>query len=365
MSSLSIRDVQKSYGAFKVLHGVDVDLEDGGFLVLLGPSGCGKSTLLNIIAGLDEPSSGDIAIGDRSVTALPPKDRNIAMVFQSYALYPTMSVERNIGFGLEMRGVPEQQRRAEVQKAAELLQIGHLLDRLPANLSGGQRQRVAMGRAIVRSPDLFLFDEPPSNLDAKLRVEMRTEIKRLHERLGTTIVYVTHDQIEAMTLATKVAVMKGGYVQQLADPRTIYERPANMFVAGFIGSPAMNFIRGELISDDGGSRFESGGVIVPVSIPDSAARRRDCVLGVRPEELKVVERDNAAIHGVIDVVEPTGPDTMVTAVVGDHAIVARAEARFQGRRSDQVRFSVDAQSINLFDAETQDRIETGVNPQHL
>jgi multiple sugar transport system ATP-binding protein len=357
MATLSIRKIQKSYGALKVLHGVDVDLDDGGFLVLLGPSGCGKSTLLNIIAGLDEPSDGDIAIGERSVTALPPKDRNIAMVFQSYALYPTMSVARNIGFGLEMRGVSEEERRIEVQKAAEMLQISHLLDRLPANLSGGQRQRVAMGRAIVRSPDLFLFDEPLSNLDAKLRVEMRTEIKRLHERLGTTIVYVTHDQIEAMTLATKVAVMKGGHVQQLADPRTIYERPANMFVAGFIGSPAMNFIRGRLISDGTASRFESEGVVVPVSARETAVGSRACFLGIRPEEFKLVDNDDVAIKGVIDVVEPTGPDTMVTVKVGEHSIVARAEPRFQGRRGDQVRFGVDRQSINLFDAKTEVRIE--------
>jgi multiple sugar transport system ATP-binding protein len=317
--------------------------------------------LLNIIAGLDEPSAGEISIADRSVTALPPKDRNIAMVFQSYALYPTMTVERNIGFGLEMRGVPEQQRRADVQKAAEMLQIGHLLDRLPANLSGGQRQRVAMGRAIVRSPDLFLFDEPLSNLDAKLRVEMRTEIKRLHERLGTTIVYVTHDQIEAMTLATKVAVMKGGYVQQLADPRTIYERPANMFVAGFIGSPAMNFIRGRVISEDGRSRFESEGVDMSL-IGYADAGSRDCVLGVRPEELKVVTADRASIRGLIDVVEPTGPDTMITAIVGDQPVVARGEARFTGRRGDHVWFSVDPQSINLFDAITEQRIEADANP---
>jgi len=365
MATLSIKNIQKSYGALKVLYGVDVDLDDGGFLVLLGPSGCGKSTLLNIIAGLDEPSAGDVAIGGRSVTALPPKDRNIAMVFQSYALYPTMSVARNIGFGLEMRGISEEERRVEVQKAAEMLQITHLLDRLPANLSGGQRQRVAMGRAIVRSPDLFLFDEPLSNLDAKLRVEMRTEIKRLHERLGTTIVYVTHDQIEAMTLATKVAVMKGGHVQQLADPRTIYERPANMFVAGFIGSPAMNFIRGRLISDGTASRFESEGVVVHVSASKAAAGSRQCFLGIRPEEFKIVDSDDAAITGVIDVVEPTGPDTMVTVKVGDHAIVARAEPRFQGRRGEQIRFGVDPQSINLFDAETEDRIATDLPHRRL
>ena len=276
MATLSLKDVRKSYGTVQVLHGIDIELEDGGFLVLLGPSGCGKSTLLNIIAGLDETSSGDIAIGGRSVSNLPPKDRNIAMVFQSYALYPTMSVERNIGFGLEMRGTSVDQRRAAVERAADMLQVTHLLDRKPANLSGGQRQRVAMGRAIVRDPDLFLFDEPLSNLDAKLRVEMRTEIKRLHERLGTSIVYVTHDQIEAMTLATKVAVMKGGHIQQLADPRTIYECPANMFVAGFIGSPAMNFLKGRLAKSDFGLAIPGTGRLTGFGqrrCDDSRARR--------------------------------------------------------------------------------------------
>ena len=263
MATLSIKGVRKSFGAVEVLNNIDIELEDGGFLVLLGPSGCGKSTLLSIIAGLEPSSGGDVVIGERNVNNVHPKDRNIAMVFQSYALYPTMSVKRNIGFGLEMRKVPEAEREAGVQRAAELLQIEHLLERKPGQLSGGQRQRVAMGRAIVRDPDLFLFDEPLSNLDAKLRVEMRTEIKRLHDRLGTTTVYVTHDQIEAMTLGTKVAVMKNGVIQQLADPQTIYEKPANMFVAGFIGTPTMNFLRGTL--------EEAGGALCA-----EACRRQPC-----------------------------------------------------------------------------------------
>lgn len=355
MATLSLKNIRKSYGALEVLHGIDVELEDGGFLVLLGPSGCGKSTLLNIIAGLDDSSSGDIAIGGRSVSALPPKDRNIAMVFQSYALYPTMSVERNIGFGLEMRGVPADQRREAVAQAADMLQVTHLLDRKPANLSGGQRQRVAMGRAIVRNPDLFLFDEPLSNLDAKLRVEMRTEIKRLHERLGTSIVYVTHDQIEAMTLATKVAVMKGGHLQQLADPRTIYERPANMFVAGFIGSPAMNFLRGRVVRSDRGWQFRAEGVALELGAGNGELTERDLILGVRPEELKIVQV-HGAFHGVIDVVEPTGPDTILTTVIGPQTVIARVEPRFSGKRGDTVVFAVDASSVNLFDAETQLRL---------
>ncbi|MCC2613929.1 sn-glycerol-3-phosphate ABC transporter ATP-binding protein UgpC [Neorhizobium sp. Rsf11] len=357
MATLSLKKVRKSYGAHNVLHGIDIELEDGGFLVLLGPSGCGKSTLLNIIAGLDDSSSGDISIGGRSVSALPPKDRNIAMVFQSYALYPTMSVERNIGFGLEMRGVAVDKRREAVARAADMLQVTHLLDRKPANLSGGQRQRVAMGRAIVRDPDLFLFDEPLSNLDAKLRVEMRTEIKRLHERLGTSIVYVTHDQIEAMTLATKVAVMKGGNIQQFADPQTIYERPANMFVASFIGSPAMNFLEGRLVKSGSGWKFLAGGVSLDLGSDFAELSEGDVTLGLRPEELKVVEgHETGAFEGIIDVVEPTGPDTMLTTIIGGQTIIARVGPRFAGKRGEPVTFAVDPASVNLFDPRTQMRL---------
>lgn len=357
MATLSIQNVKKSYGALEILHGIDIELEDGGFLVLLGPSGCGKSTLLNVIAGLDDISGGDIRIGERSVIERAPKDRNIAMVFQSYALYPTMSVERNIGFGLEMRGIDEATRSRAVKEAANLLQISHLLDRRPANLSGGQRQRVAMGRAIVRNPDLFLFDEPLSNLDAKLRTEMRTEIKRLHERLGTSVVYVTHDQIEAMTLGTKVAVMKGGYIQQLADPRTIYEKPANMFVASFIGSPSMNFVPGRLAGEGKTLRFEAPGVsIVLPSGSVTSSTPGSAILGVRPEELKIAGQNPSMLNGVIDVVEPTGPDTMVTVKIGDRTVVARVPPRFDGRRGDTLGLTVDPESINLFDPETEQRI---------
>ncbi|MER8771976.1 sn-glycerol-3-phosphate ABC transporter ATP-binding protein UgpC [Mesorhizobium sp. M0960] len=358
MATLSIRDVRKSYGSVQVLHGVDIELEDGGFLVLLGPSGCGKSTLLNMIAGLDDTSGGDILIGGRSVLDLAPKDRNIAMVFQSYALYPTMSVARNIGFGLEMRGVGADQRTRAVEDAARMLQISHLLDRRPANLSGGQRQRVAMGRAIVRDPELFLFDEPLSNLDAKLRVEMRTEIKRLHERLGTTIVYVTHDQIEAMTLGTKVAVMKSGYIQQLGDPRTIYERPANMFVASFIGSPAMNFLAGRLVPDSEGVRFQASGVSIVLPTRNRQVdSERPVVLGIRPEELRTVAHNRASIMGEIDVVEPTGPETMVTVQVGENAIIARLPPRFAGRRKEPICLAVDPASVNLFVPDSGQRID--------
>ena len=242
MASLTIRNLNKSFGSVAVLKGINLEVKDGEFVVLVGPSGCGKSTLLAMIAGLESVSAGEIRIGERVVNGVPPKDRDIAMVFQSYALYPTMTVQGNITFGMESRGVPKKEQAEALARVAGLLQIENLLGRKPSQLSGGQRQRVAMGRALVRDPELFLFDEPLSNLDAKLRVEMRTEIKKLYQRLGKTTIYVTHDQVEAMTLASRIAVMHQGTLQQFAEPRTVYDRPANMFVAGFMGSPAMNFV---------------------------------------------------------------------------------------------------------------------------
>ncbi|MDB5529547.1 MAG: ugpC [Devosia sp.] len=358
MATLSINSVRKSFGAVEVLSNIDIDVEDGGFLVLLGPSGCGKSTLLAIIAGLETSSGGDILIGDRNVNDVHPKDRNIAMVFQSYALYPTMPVRRNIGFGLEMRKVDAKERDAAVNRAAELLQIEHLLDRKPGQLSGGQRQRVAMGRAIVRNPDLFLFDEPLSNLDAKLRVEMRTEIKRLHERLGTTTVYVTHDQVEALTLGTKVAVMKDGVIQQLADPETIYERPANMFVAGFIGSPTMNFLRGTLeqAADDLHLRYDGGTLALPELAQDVAHFvGRTVVAGIRPETLNAGP-GAATLTGIVDIIEPTGPDTMVIVNVGGQLITARLGPRARPVSGQSLTLSADSAAINLFDPDTGNRI---------
>ncbi|CAN7603576.1 sugar ABC transporter ATP-binding protein [Devosia sp. Root413D1] len=358
MATLSIKGVRKSFGAVEVLNNIDIEVEDGGFLVLLGPSGCGKSTLLAIIAGLEPSSGGDILIGDKNVNDVHPKDRNIAMVFQSYALYPTMPVRRNIGFGLEMRKVDAKEREAAVQRAAELLQIEHLLDRKPGQLSGGQRQRVAMGRAIVRNPDLFLFDEPLSNLDAKLRVEMRTEIKRLHDRLGTTTVYVTHDQVEALTLGTKVAVMKGGVIQQLADPETIYDRPANMFVAGFIGSPTMNFLTGMLEHGDGGLvlRHAAGSLALVGLEQDVAAFvGREVVAGIRPETLNAGQ-GAAGLQGIVDVVEPTGPDTMVIVSVGGQLLTARLGPKVRPKPGDTLNLSVDTAAINLFDPVTGNRI---------
>ncbi len=246
MASLTIRDLNKSFGSVAVLKGIDLEVKAGEFVVLVGPSGCGKSTLLALIAGLESVTAGEIRIGERVVNDVPPKDRDIAMVFQSYALYPTMTVRGNITFGMESRGVPKQAQAQALARVAGLLRIESLLGRKPAQLSGGQRQRVAMGRALVRDPALFLFDEPLSNLDAKLRVEMRTEIKKLYQRLGKTTIYVTHDQVEAMTLASRIAVMHQGKLQQFAEPRTVYERPANMFVAGFMGSPSMNFLPAQM-----------------------------------------------------------------------------------------------------------------------
>ncbi|MGN6486645.1 MAG: ABC transporter ATP-binding protein [Devosia sp.] len=358
MATLSIQGIRKSFGTVEVLKNIDLELEDGGFLVLLGPSGCGKSTLLSIIAGLEPSSGGDILIGTRSVNDMHPKDRNIAMVFQSYALYPTMPVRRNIGFGLEMRKVPQAERDAAVNKAAELLQIEHLLDRKPAQLSGGQRQRVAMGRAIVRDPDLFLFDEPLSNLDAKLRVEMRTEIKRLHDRLGTSVVYVTHDQVEAMTLGTKVAVMKEGVIQQIADPQTIYERPANMFVAGFIGSPTMNFLSGTLeqAGDTLALRYGDGALpLIGLEQEVSGHIGRKVVAGIRPESLGA-GMGAATLSGTVDVVEPTGPDTMVIVSVGGQLITARLGSRSRPTLGETLDIVVDTTAVNLFDPESGNRI---------
>src|SRR5690349_2647924 len=359
MASLEIAGVKKRYGNVEVLKGIDIGLETGEFLVLLGPSGCGKSTLLNIIAGLTQPSEGEIKIDGRTVNNVHPKDRDIAMVFQSYALYPNMTVANNLGFGLEMRGVGRAQRQIAIQRVAALLQIEHLLDRKPSQLSGGQRQRVAIGRALVREPKVFLFDEPLSNLDAKLRVEMRTEIKKLHQRLGTTIVYVTHDQIEAMTLASRIAIMRDGLVQQFDAPQTIYEQPANMYVAGFIGSPSMNFLRGRLESGSGGLGIRlTENTWLPLSpAPRSVPNGQEVTLGIRPET--VTRADGAAkpcLDATIDVLEPTGADTMAVATVHGHSVTARlkpGDVRELGR---PVRLAIDMSRASLFDPATELRI---------
>ncbi len=360
MATLAIHGVRKSYAAFEVLKAIDIELADGEFLVLLGPSGCGKSTLLNIIAGLVEPSAGEIRIGDRVVNDVHPKDRDIAMVFQSYALYPNMNVARNMEFGLIMRGVAKEARQQAIRRVARLLQIEHLLERKPSQLSGGQRQRVAIGRALVREPKVFLFDEPLSNLDAKLRVETRIEIKKLHQRLGTTIVYVTHDQIEAMTLATRIAIMNEGAVQQYATPAEIYERPANLYVGGFIGAPPMNFIPGRL--QDAGGRLAvaiEGGHLLPLAEASSAIaawKDRDVTLGIRPEALGLAPDGEAQFEAAVDVVEPTGADTLAYFTLAGRTVVARLKPRDVERAGTRLRLAADMSRASLFDPQSGNRI---------
>ncbi|MFO1071064.1 MAG: sn-glycerol-3-phosphate ABC transporter ATP-binding protein UgpC [Geminicoccaceae bacterium] len=370
MASMTIRGVRKTFGTVQVLKGIDIDVADGEFIVLVGPSGCGKSTLLAMIAGLETVSEGEIAIGGRDVTRVAPKDRNIAMVFQSYALYPTMTARQNMTFGMESRGVPKPQQDEAVKRTAALLQIEHLLDRKPSQLSGGQRQRVAMGRALVRDPQLFLFDEPLSNLDAKLRVEMRTEIKKLHQRLATTVVYVTHDQVEAMTLASRIAVMHQGSIQQLADPRTIYERPANLFVAGFMGSPAMNVLPGRLVADGDGPALSiaNGHGEIRLPLPPrpelQAWRDREVTVGIRPEHLTQYEPHRVAerpwlrpLEARVEVVEPTGAETMVVLHLGGREVVARVDPDAVAPVGQVMRFGVDTAKTCLFDPATERLIQ--------
>ena len=352
-SALDIRGVRKCFGKgehmVEVLKKIDIDVAPGEFLILVGPSGCGKSTLLNIIAGLEEPTEGAIHLGGRNVVGVAPAQRDIAMVFQSYALYPTMNVADNIGFALEMRKVPKAQRQQRIREVAEMLQITHLLDRRPSQLSGGQRQRVAMGRALARQPQLFLFDEPLSNLDAKLRVEMRAEIKRLHQASGITSVYVTHDQIEAMTLGSRIAVMKGGVLQQLGTPDDIYNRPANTYVATFIGSPTMNLIE---VTGRGAHGVSMAGVDLPLDCP--VGEGVAATLGLRPEHLVI--RDDAAWRGEVSVVEPTGADTFVVVrtAVGDVSVRLPPQERLQP--GDRVGLAVQAGHSVWFAKDSGQRI---------
>ena len=356
MGNLAVREVTKSFGAVSILKNINLEIGEGDFLVLVGPSGCGKSTLLSIIAGLEEQTSGSIVISGRAVDALEPKERDIAMVFQSYALYPAMTVADNIGFGLEMSGVPKATRQERIQKVAALLQIEHLLDRKPAQLSGGQRQRVAMGRALVREPALFLFDEPLSNLDAKLRVEMRTEIKKLHARLGTTIVYVTHDQIEAMTMATRIAVMKDGIIQQFGTPAEIYDRPSNTFVATFMGSPPMNLVPVSVDADRAHPRLvlENGATVpLPIGMDSAGLSGRKLLLGLRPEWIAMAgPDDDEAIQMRVEVIEPTGPDLYVDLNLSGQEIMARLPNGSALTRGQLARFQLDSARTILFDADT-------------
>jgi multiple sugar transport system ATP-binding protein len=346
MAPVTLHHVKKSYGDTAIIHGVDIDIADGEFVVLVGPSGCGKSTLLRMIAGLETISDGDVSIGSRVVNDLDPKDRDIAMVFQNYALYPHMTVETNMGFSLEHRGASKSEIAERVRWAAGILGLDPLLKRYPRQLSGGQRQRVAMGRAIVRNPQVFLFDEPLSNLDAKLRVVMRGEIKSLHQRLGVTTVYVTHDQIEAMTMADKIVVMNAGRVEQIGAPLELYDRPANRFVASFIGSPAMNFIGGKITADG----FAAADVLLPLP-PD--AYGENAVYGIRPEHL---ELSPDGLPANVLLVEPMGSETQVTMTLGEHQLIGVFRERVQAKPGSTITVKPDTANIHLFDVSTGLRI---------
>jgi multiple sugar transport system ATP-binding protein len=352
MAAVHIRKVEKYFGGTHVIRGVDIDIADGEFAVLVGPSGCGKSTLLRMIAGLEEINAGEIEIGGKVVNNLPPKERDIAMVFQNYALYPHMTVRDNMAFSMLLAKRPRAEIDERVKKAAGILGLGELLERYPRQLSGGQRQRVAMGRCIVRDPQVFLFDEPLSNLDAKLRVAMRTELKELHQRLKTTSIYVTHDQIEAMTMADQIVVMRDGLVEQRGQPLELYDHPANLFVAGFIGSPAMNFLPGKLKRANGDARIElAGGVTVPAPRDTQGADGQPIIFGTRPEHLALATAGQGLSASVV-VVEPTGADTQVFAKFGETELTAVFRERHDFKAGDAVRLMPDHERTHLFDAES-------------
>ncbi|WP_223475240.1 ABC transporter ATP-binding protein [Oricola indica] len=364
MHSVSIRDVSLNFGAVRVLEKLNLDVGEGEFLVLLGPSGCGKSTLLNCIAGLLDVSDGQIFINGKNVTWEQPKDRGIGMVFQSYALYPQMTVEGNLSFGLKNQGVPRAEIRERVDRAAKMLQIEPYLQRKPAHLSGGQRQRVAIGRALVREAGVFLFDEPLSNLDAKLRSELRVELKRLHQKLAhNTMIYVTHDQIEALTLADRIAVMKGGVIQQLADPHTIYNRPSNLYVAGFIGSPSMSFLDGDIVAKGDGHVFRIGENEIPLDgyVADNAIRpEAEAVFGVRPEHVEIVPEDqesaSAIYPGTVDLDEPMGADSLVWITFAGQTLSARVDSSRRFSPGEKVRLGFNLSLASIFDKQTENRM---------
>jgi multiple sugar transport system ATP-binding protein len=349
MASVEVSNVRKSFGGYEVIHGVSMRVEDGEFVILVGPSGCGKSTLLRMVAGLESITSGELRIDGRIVNSLPPKERDIAMVFQNYALYPQMTVAKNMSFSLELAKRPKREIADKVMKAADILGLKPLLERYPRQLSGGQRQRVAMGRAIVRDPAVFLFDEPLSNLDAKLRVQMRAEIKALQQRLASTTIYVTHDQIEAMTMADKIVVLQDGKVEQIGTPLDLYDSPANLFVAGFIGSPAMNFISGRL---EGGERpmlVTASGSKIPLAAAPRAAAGREIVMGVRPEHVTI--GGPLAIPAQIMVVEPTGYETQLVARVAGQDIIGVFRQRLTDRPGDSIALTL-AGPLHFFEAQT-------------
>jgi multiple sugar transport system ATP-binding protein len=354
MATVELRNVLKSYGALQVIHGISLAINDGEFVAFVGPSGCGKSTLLRMIAGLESITGGDIEIGDKVVNSLAPKARDIAMVFQNYALYPHMTVARNMGFSLRLQGASKSEIAEKVNHAASILGLSHLLDRYPRHLSGGQRQRVAMGRAIVRAPRVFLFDEPLSNLDAKLRVQMRSEIKSLHQRLKTTTVYVTHDQVEAMTLADKIVVLNGGRVEQAGPPLELYDKPKTLFVAGFIGSPSMNFIEGTTVRAGDRSVLETeDGTMLPLPPTTSVEIGRRVTFGFRPEHILI---DPQGIEARVLVVEPTGSETQLSATIGKNPITAVFRDRVDFQPDEMIRLMPDLKRAHIFDQATGERL---------
>jgi sn-glycerol 3-phosphate transport system ATP-binding protein len=360
MAQVHLRGVKKTYdNKVAVIHGVDMEIADGEFIVIVGPSGCGKSTLLRMVAGLERITGGQVAIGDRVVNDLEPKDRDIAMVFQNYALYPHMSVYKNMAYGLKIRGLPKDDIDARVRKAAKILELEKLLDRLPRQLSGGQRQRVAMGRAIVREPAVFLFDEPLSNLDAKLRVQMRLEIKRLQRELSVTSIYVTHDQVEAMTLADRLIVMNAGMAEQIGTPMDVYDKPASVFVAGFIGSPAMNFLAAKVGSDAKSVDLvatAAKAVTLPLAVPTSAAPGTPVAVGLRPEHL--LPSSDGPLEFQVEMAEPLGADTLLHGRFGDarELVTVRQGGHVTAQPGELRRFSIGATRLHLFDSQSGRRI---------
>ena len=351
MASVTISDIRKSYGGLEVLHGIDLSIANGEFVVLLGPSGCGKSTLLRMVAGLEPITSGQVSIGNVVVNDLHPKDRDIAMVFQNYALYAHLSVFDNMAFSMQLKKLPKAEIRRKVEWAASILNLTRYLDRQPRQLSGGQRQRVAMGRAIVRDPSVFLFDEPLSNLDAKLRVQMRTEIKELHHKLSTTTIYVTHDQIEAMTMADTIVVLRDGNIEQIGKPLDIYDRPANLFVAEFIGSPSMNFLSGEVTTEAGHPVVRANGVTLPLPSDASVSAGQIVKYGIRPEHLRPCN-SSAGFPAKVSVVEPTGPEIHIYADVGAQEVCAITQERLELSPGDEIRLVPALDRIRLFEPAT-------------
>ncbi|HEX2831757.1 MAG TPA: sn-glycerol-3-phosphate ABC transporter ATP-binding protein UgpC [Thermoanaerobaculia bacterium] len=358
MAGVRFENVSKRYGPVSVIEGLNLDIKDHEFMVLVGPSGCGKSTALRMIAGLEDISDGTVSIGDKVVNELQPKDRDVAMVFQSYALYPHMTVRENIEFGLKIRKTPKPEMERKVASAADTLGIGHLLERKPKQLSGGQRQRVAVARAIVRDPKVFLFDEPLSNLDAKLRVQTRAEITKLQQRLQTTCVYVTHDQVEAMTMGHRIAVMNAGRIQQVGTPLDVYDRPSNVFVAQFIGTPPMNFFNA--VVSDGQLSAAKFSIPVPETLRSAVRNGQKVLVGVRPENILAPNQEGrgatARVPGVVDIVEPIGHEAIVHSRLGDDLLVASFDSHNIPRVGDTIDLVIELDSLHLFDAETEMRL---------